>query len=112
MPSCEETETVITWTAADAKATVYTLMPKVARLCRRARAEEIRKNEGMRNGRKEAWTFVLDPACFSIRPRRKASPAQLEAARMAARVAREGRNATAPAVVGDPNQPRGVRRAG
>ncbi len=32
MPSREETETVMTWTAADEKATVYTLMPKIARL--------------------------------------------------------------------------------
>jgi hypothetical protein len=73
MASREETETVIVWTLADEKATVSTLMPKIARLCRRAGGEEIRQGEGIREGRKEAWTFLVDPACLSIRPRRKLS---------------------------------------
>ncbi len=103
MASHDETETVITWTAADERATVYTLMPRVARLCQHAGGEEIRKEEGIRAGKKEAWTFLVDPACIVIRPRRKPSAAQIEAARKAVGMARKHRNTTVGAVIGDPN---------
>ena len=100
MASREETETVITWTADGEKATVYTLMPKIARLCRRAGAEEIRQEEGVRDGKKEAWTFLVDPACISIRPRRKLTEAQRAAS---AERARRLRNSTSGDVPGAPN---------
>src|SRR5262249_34103719 len=108
MPSREETETVISWTAADEQATVYRLMPRIVRLCRRAGGEEIRQEEGVRDGRKEAWTFLVDPACISIRPRRKATEAQREAGK-AARMARKPRNAPVAASADNSHDPEAGR---
>ena len=71
MATREEAETVITWTAADRKATVYSLVPRVWRMCERAGAEEIEFDRGTRRGKKVARTFLVDPGCIVIRkPRR------------------------------------------
>ena len=76
-----ETETVITWTADDDRATVYSLMPKVRRWCERAGGEEIREG-----------TFLVPVGAISIRKpapkRQKLTGAELEAARARARRAR------------------------
>jgi hypothetical protein len=79
MASREETDTVITWTADDDKATVYSMMPKVWRWCQKVGGIEIRLEEGIRNGKKEARTFLVDPLCIRIRPKRRPSPKQLAA---------------------------------
>jgi hypothetical protein len=90
MPSREETETVITWTLADGKAIVYSLMPSVWRMCERAGGVEIDQGQGIRKGRKAARTFLVDPGCIRIRPRRKLSAQQVEKARERARRLRKG----------------------
>jgi hypothetical protein len=80
MPS--EIETVITWSADEDRATVYSLMPKVWRWCERAGGEEIRLDEGIRDGRKAARTFLVPVQCIRIRPKQKRGPlsqAHLEA---------------------------------
>jgi hypothetical protein len=75
-----ERETVITWTAEDDKATVYSLMPKIWRWCERVGGVEINHEQGIRKGVKEARTFLVDIGCIFIRPRRKVSPEQAKAA--------------------------------
>jgi hypothetical protein len=74
-----EIETVITWTADDDQATVYSLMPKIWRWCEQVGGTEIRKDEGIREGVKKARTFLVDADCIRIRPRRKPTQAQLDA---------------------------------
>jgi hypothetical protein len=71
MVSREEREVVINWTEGDAKATVYSLVPRVSAMCVRAGAEEIRHDEGIRGVKKVARTFLVDIGCIVIRKRQK-----------------------------------------
>jgi hypothetical protein len=71
VPSREETETVITWTSDDEKATVYSLHPRVWRMCERAGGEQIRRDEGIRAGKKQARTYFVDIDLIRIGRRRK-----------------------------------------
>lgn len=108
MPQAEETETVITWTAADEKATVHSLMPKVWRQCIRAGGVQIDHEQGVRDGRKAARTFLVDPECIVIRrpAKRNLTPLQRETLRERARGLRSRRQDT---VLEDPNAPATAR---
>jgi hypothetical protein len=66
-----EIETVITWTSADEKATVFSMHRRVWRMCERAGGQEIRKDEGIRAGRKVARTYLVDIDLIRIGRRRK-----------------------------------------
>lgn len=96
MATKEETETVITWTLADEKVTVYSLMPRIWKACIKAGGVEIRAEEGIRNGVKVARTFLVDPRCVRVNPVRVLTEAQLAASRASLARAR-GQN--------DPNTP-------
>jgi hypothetical protein len=77
-----EVETVITWTADDDKATVYSLMPKVWRWCERAGGEEIRLDDGICDGKTVARTFLVPVECVRVRKKRpKLSAEAAEASR-------------------------------
>lgn len=81
MTTRPEQETVITWTSADEKATVYSLHPRIWRACEKAGGVEINLLEGIRDGEKVARTYLVDPRCIVIRKRRSLSAEQLEVAR-------------------------------
>ena len=98
MPTREEIESVITWTAADEKASVYSLMPRIWKQCIRAGGVEINHEQGIREGRKVGRTFLVDPDCFGIRPKRKLSPAERQRRQEQARGLR---NATVTHVLND-----------
>ncbi len=76
-----ESETIITWTADDERATVYSLMPRIWRQCIDAGGEEIRLKEGFRDGKKEARTFLVPIKAVRIRKARLLTGPALEAAR-------------------------------
>lgn len=88
----EENETIINWTAADQKATVYSTMPKIWRWCEKIGGEQIRLNEGIREGKKVARTYRVDPGCIRLRPRRTLSPEQREARRASLQRANEAKS--------------------
>ncbi|MGH7818693.1 MAG: hypothetical protein ACREQ9_02880, partial [Candidatus Binatia bacterium] len=71
MPSRSETETIITWTAEDERAVVYSLMPRIWRWCERAGGDLLRT--GSREG-KIAWKeYAVDIRAIRIRaPKRRA----------------------------------------
>jgi hypothetical protein len=71
MATREETETTVTWTSADQKATVYSMHPRIWRMCERAGGTEILAGDGIREGKKVARTFLVDSEFIVIRkPRR------------------------------------------
>lgn len=76
-----EIETVITWTADDERATVYSLMPRVWRMCIQAGGEEIEKESGIRDGKKAARTYLVPIKSVKIRKRHLMSEEALERAR-------------------------------
>lgn len=76
-----EHETIITWTGDDDRATVYSLMPRIWRQCIAAGGEETRLEEGIREGRKVARTFLVPVKAIGIRKARQLTGKSLEAAR-------------------------------
>lgn len=77
MTTKPETETTITWTAEDERAEVYSLMPRIWRACIAAGGEEIKQDQGIRNGRKVARTFLVPIRAIRIRKQRKLSEKEL-----------------------------------
>lgn len=76
-----EVETVITWTADDERAQVYSLMPRIWRMCINAGGEEIEKERGIRDGTKAARTFLVPIKAVKIRKARLMSGEAAERAR-------------------------------
>jgi len=76
-----EVETVITWTAGDERAQVYSLMPRIWRMCINAGGEEIEKERGVRDGHKAARTYLVPIKAVRIRKARLMSGQALERAR-------------------------------
>lgn len=74
MAKREEIETVITWTAADDRATVYSMMKRVWKWCEKAGGEEIDTGCGTRDGVKVGRTFLVPVKLVRIRRPRKLSP--------------------------------------
>ena len=48
------------WTSADQKATVYSMHPRIWRMCEKAGGIEIRQEDGARERKKAARTFLVD----------------------------------------------------
>lgn len=108
MTTKDETETIVTWTANDERATVYSLMPRIWRQCLQAGGEEINLSEGIRNGKKLARTFLVPAKAVKIRKARSMTPAQVKASQERGRAlaARQmGLDRPTQADI-DPNQPR------
>ena len=76
-----EVETTIVWTADDTHATVYSLMPRIWRMCINAGGEEIEKERGIRDGHKAARTFLVPIKAVRIRKARLMSEEAAERAR-------------------------------
>lgn len=66
MPKRHETETTITWTMADEKATVFSMMPKVWKACERAGGELPRVSR--RDGRIISKEYAVEVGAIRIRP--------------------------------------------
>lgn len=81
MATKAETETTITWNLDDERATVYSLMPRIWRLCMNAGGEEINLDHGVRDGKKAARTFLVDVGTIKIRRKRVMTPEQREKAK-------------------------------
>lgn len=86
MTKNSETETVITWTADDDRATVYSLMPRIWRQCIQAGGEEIRLDEGIRDGKKAGRTFLVPVKLVKIRKPRVLTAEAAERAREKGRI--------------------------
>lgn len=81
MPSRGEVETVINWTGEDERAVVYSLMPRIWRLCERAEGELLRT--GSREG-KVAWKeYAVDIAAIRIRAPKRRKVSEEERSRRA-----------------------------
>lgn len=77
-----EMETVIVWTSDDERATVTSLMPRIWRMCIAAGGEEIRKEEGVRDGNKLVRWFLVPIKSIRIRkPPRVLTEEQVQAQR-------------------------------
>lgn len=76
--SKSETETIITWTAEDEEATVYSLMPKVWRWCQSAGGREIEIGGGIRQGKKVARTYLVPVSAIRVRRKKVLSESARE----------------------------------
>jgi hypothetical protein len=85
MPTKAETETVIQWSLEDDRATVYSLIPRIWKQCIEAGGEEIRLDEGIRDGVKEVRTFLVPVHTVQIRKPRQLTGPGLERAQERAR---------------------------
>jgi hypothetical protein len=91
MASKAETETVIQWGLEDDRATVYSLIPRIWKQCIEAGGEEIRLEEGIRDGVKEVRTFLVPIDSIRIKKRRQLSEPELERTREWSRALAERR---------------------
>lgn len=78
MTQKREVETTIVWTAEDERAEVYSLMPRIWRMCQAAGGEEIKLDQGIRDGKKVARTFLVPIKAIRIRKRRTLTREELE----------------------------------
>lgn len=76
-----EQETVISWSADDRSAEVYSLMPRIWKQCLAAGGEEIKKEQGIRDGKKVARTFLVPIRSIGIRKKRVLSAKAVEGLR-------------------------------
>lgn len=96
MTTKPEMETIIAWTGVDERASVYSLMPRIWRQCLAAGGQEINIQEGIRDGRVEARTFLVPIRAIAIKKARQYSAAQQEKMRAKGRALAAAKMGLAP----------------